>query len=158
MIKIEQDLRKPSEINTEYWIYAYNSKNNYPEDFGDRTGKWLIFVSIKEIDEIWELVRKSVFEGKLGDSAKVATMRESPNSLNSNYKVICVYTYDYDDKKDVMRIAKELIDLGVPGKLKYKSDKATLEGKYANRGSSSIMYEATKETFYPKEKALESFF
>lgn len=158
MVEIKEDLRKPSEVYDEYWIYTYNSKNSYLVEMGKNTGKWLIFASVSEIDQVWEKVRVAIKEGMLGDSAKVATMKENPNALKSNYKVICVYTNDFTNEEDVMRIAKNLIDLEVPEKLRYKSDMATIQGKYANKGGSSILYEVTKETFYPKDKQLNRFF
>lgn len=45
-------------------------------------------------------------------------------------RVICVYAYDYQDKRDVMRIRQELRKLGFTNKLAYKTDEDTIAGKY----------------------------
>ena len=52
--------------------------------------------------------------------------------------VICVYTYDSNDKKDVKRIRKELKAFGIKEVIRYKTNKSTLEGKYANKGFKNI--------------------
>lgn len=56
----------------------------------------------------------------------------------SGYKfidhVICVYTYDFRDKADVGRVLKGLREIGIEGKLYYKTDQATISGIYARGG------------------------
>ena len=56
---------KPSEVTKEYWIYAERQQGEYPE-FAPRSGKWLIFVPEKDIDEVWAKIKKATEEGKLG--------------------------------------------------------------------------------------------
>ncbi|MDD2777581.1 MAG: DUF1917 domain-containing protein [Methanocellales archaeon] len=76
-------------------------------------------------------------------------------------KVICVYTYDSEDKKDVARIAWKLFDLGVaPEVLNYKKDKVTIEGKYAVKGHKKISrYSVSIHHFKDKtEKEFIKFF
>ena len=70
--------------------------------------------------------------------SKVATAKDNPNAANSNTKVICVYTYDWTDEEDVMRIRQELRQLGITRKIPYKADEDTESGKYANQGTKRI--------------------
>src|SRR3989344_9050592 len=128
-------MKNPSKEEKENFIWAsYNGK--YPPSTIN-VGKWLIFVSIDEIDKIWKKVKEALKEGRLGDTAKVGTKLQR-ESYNSNEHVICVYTYDYKDKKDVMRIRQELRELGITKKIPYKSDTDTLKGKYKYKGDKNI--------------------
>lgn len=127
----------PSEVTDVYWIYAKNEKSEYLKS-AERSGKWLIFANISEIDEVWAKIKKATEEGKLGDSAKVATAKPNPNATNQATKVICVYTYDLTDEKDVKRIREELRLLGITNKIPYKADEDTLSGKYRVRGDTRI--------------------
>lgn len=63
-----------------YWIYAIRKKGDYPKRT-TRSGKWLIFINKKDVDEVWAKIKKATEEGKLGDSSKVATAK--PNPLNA---------------------------------------------------------------------------
>jgi hypothetical protein len=133
----EAETKKPSRVVDEYWIYAYRKKGDYPKP-SDNCGKWLVFVSDKEVDEIWEKIRTATEEGKLGLASKVATAKDSPLASSSTRKVICIYTYDWTDRKDVIRIREELRKLGITNKIPYKSDKDTLSGKYRQTGHTKI--------------------
>ena len=44
--------------------------------------------------------------------------------------VICVYTYDYQDEEDVMRVRQVLKDLGIQREIIYKADADTRAGSY----------------------------
>jgi len=103
-----------------------------------RNGKWLIFIHVTEIDETWELIKIALNEGLLGKTAKVSTIKQNPNVKDKDTKVICVYTYDSDDEDDVMRIRNEIRKLGFVKKLPYKTDHATVSGKYEVRGHVKI--------------------
>jgi len=129
---------KPSQITKEYWVYAINKGNSYPEST-ENCGKWMIFAYRGEqLDNIWKGVKKAVEKGLLGSSAKCSTAKENPNSLNKNSGVICVYTYDSNDKEDLKRMVEELFKIKDVEKLFYKEDNATFEGKYANKGHKRI--------------------
>lgn len=128
---------KPSEVIDVYWIYAKNDKSEYLKATV-RSGKWLIFANISNIDELWAKIKKATEEGKLGDSAKVATAKPNPNATNQATKVICVYTYNWTDEKDVKRVREELRLLGITNKIPYKADEDTLSGKYIVRGDTKI--------------------
>ncbi|MEM3565192.1 MAG: DUF1917 domain-containing protein [Candidatus Jordarchaeaceae archaeon] len=128
---------KPSEVTDVYWIYAFRKKGEYPKP-KSRSGKWLIFVNPEDVDEVWAKIKDAVEEGKLGDSAKVATGKPNPLAGGSRQKVICVYTYDWTDEKDVKRIREELRKLGITNKIPYKADEDTLSGKYRKTGHGRI--------------------
>jgi hypothetical protein len=127
----------PSEVTDVYWIHAKSEKSKYPKST-ERSGKWLIFVNLSEIDEVWDKIKKATEKGELGDSAKVATAKTNPNATNPATKVICVYTYDWTDEIDVKRVREELRILGITNKIPYKADEDTLSGKYRVRGDTRI--------------------
>ena len=129
--------RKPSEETEDYWIYARRKKGNYPKPTA-RCGKWLIFVKRTDVDEVWSKIKRAVEEGVLGDTAKVSTAKPNPHAADPNTHVICVYTYDWADREDVMRIREELRKLGIVNRIPYKSDEDTLKGKYAKFGYKKI--------------------
>ena len=68
----------------------------------------------------------------------MATARHNSNAMGSNARVICVYTYDWTDEADVLRIREELRKLGIINKVPYKSDQDTIEGKYKLTGHERI--------------------
>ena len=128
----------PSQVNQIYWLYAVRKEGNYPTSDIQFSGKWLIFVNKEEIDSVWSQIKEATENGKLGGSSKVATAKENPNATSPNQKVICVYTYNWEDEIDVRKIREELRKLGITQKIPYKADKDTLEGKYAKRGHKKI--------------------
>lgn len=66
-------------------------------------------------------------------------MRANRNAVRKEYKVICVYTYDSDDREDVVRVLKTLREIGIRDKMYYKEDEATLSGQYSfNSGGKSV--------------------
>ena len=128
---------KPSQVTDAYWLYAERKTGTYPPD-SENCGKWLIFVPLSQIDEVWAKVKLATEEGRLGSSAKVATARPNPNATNPDTKVICVYTYDWTDEEDVKRIRQELRQLRITWKIPYKADKDTYAGRYAVQGHKRI--------------------
>jgi hypothetical protein len=130
------DALKPSGVTDVYWLYAERKKGKYPKP--RRSGKWLIFVDPENVDEVWAKIKKATEEGRLGHASKVATAKPSPLAGESKTKVICVYTYDWTDEKDVRRVREELRKLGVATKIPYKADEDTLSGKYRITGHTRI--------------------
>lgn len=128
---------KPSEVSDRFWLRATRKIGKYP-DSTNRCGKWLIFSPLSEIDEWWALIKQCTENGLLGQASKVATAKPNRNANDPNTKVICVYTYDSDDIEDVMRVRDTLRKLGIIQKIPYKTDRATLDGKYQNRGHKRI--------------------
>jgi len=128
---------KPTEMTDSYWIGAWRKLGSYPKAT-DRSGKWLVFVPVEQVDEVWEVVKAATESGKLGDCSKVATMRANPNARDPRKKVICIYTYDSDDRADVRRVRQALRELGFTERLAYKTDQSTREGRYRKRGDRGI--------------------
>jgi hypothetical protein len=106
------------------WLEAAIDNPFYPAKT-ERSGKWLVFLSDESIDRYWLLVQLSLSMYRLGSKAKVSTAA----SKQEKY-VIVVYTYDWADKADVMRIRQELYDLGIRYPIYYKSDEQTHQGSY----------------------------
>lgn len=126
----------PSEVHDSYWIYTSSNKPYHKRTA--RNGKWLVFVDKQEIDEVWKKIKVATENGLLGSSAKVSTMRPNQNSTNASKGVICVYTYDWKDEADVMRIREELRKVGITNKIPYKADADTFAGKYQVKGDKRI--------------------
>jgi len=126
---------KPSEVKDVWWIYANRKVGSYPAAT-EQSGKWLVFIPTAQVDEVWAIIKQATEEGKLGDSSKVATA--ASNRYDSSERVICVYTYDWTDEKDVRQVRAELRKLGITRKIAYKSDEDTLSGKYRMTGHTKI--------------------
>ncbi len=121
-------------LTDEWWVYA-RRKGRIPAPTS-RSGKWLVFIAKEKANDLWERVAKATTDGRLGPSAKCGTARHNPNALDPRKTVICVYTPDFDDQDDVMRVREVLRELGVTWKIPYKLDSTTLAGRYAVRGDS----------------------
>ncbi|MDO8529551.1 MAG: DUF1917 domain-containing protein [bacterium] len=119
----------PSKVTRDYWIYAERKTGEYPQHsvYG---GKWLIFVNNRSVDRIWMKIKTATEEGRLGGIVKVATAKINPGFASSKVKVICVYTYDWRDEKDVKRVREELKKIGIARKIAYKTDEDTEQGRY----------------------------
>ncbi|KAL5398020.1 hypothetical protein PMIN04_003173 [Paraphaeosphaeria minitans] len=71
-------------------------------------GKWMLFPSVEDLTRIWRLVIDGVISNRLGPSAKVA-----PDAGKPGERLICIYTKDFKDKDDVLRVLRELVSIGV---------------------------------------------
>lgn len=125
---------KPSLVSSKPWIYATNHNTKYPS--AKNSGKWCVFVNKIEHDEWWVGIRECLFEGKLGEQIKTGT--RVGDGIYKNKAVIIVYTYDYNDESDVMRIRDELRKIGITWKIPYKTDQATYEAKYAKTSREKV--------------------
>jgi hypothetical protein len=120
------DSGNPSEVTNAAWIVAnYSGKM---EKATPRTGKWLMFIAEKYIDDTWKNVRNAIESGKLWKTAKVSTAWGS----KGNIYVLCVYPYDHEDAKDVARVREELRELGFKRQISYKTDEQTEAGVYSD--------------------------
>jgi hypothetical protein len=126
----------PSQVKDVPFICA-KYKGKMPADIG-RVGKWLFFVTEKYVDDTWRNVKKAVEDGKLWKVAKVSTARSS----NGGSYVVCVYTYDCDDEKDVMKIREHLRKMGFKRPASYKTDEQTLAGIYSDSTEGISKYKA----------------
>ncbi|CAG9943858.1 unnamed protein product [Clonostachys rosea f. rosea IK726] len=74
-----------------------------------RAGKWMIFCTTQEVDEVWEIVARATAANQLGIAAKVAP--KPVEEIIRKDRLICVYTSDFKDKADVGRVLKKLREL-----------------------------------------------
>jgi len=86
------------------------------------SGKWMIFPRHEDADRVWRAVCQGVDGGKLGPLAKIATS-EPPDPMEAptagfraydkqeDFRLICVYTKDFSDEKDVRRVLDSLVEL-----------------------------------------------
>lgn len=127
----------PSKNTSSFWLETKRKIGYYPADT-NRSGKWLVFMDKTRIDEIWQLIKEATIDGRLGGRSKVSTAKKNPNAYDVKKGVICIYTYDCEDKEDVLRIREELKKIGVTQKISYKTDLDTNKGKYLVSGHKDI--------------------
>ena len=94
----------------------------------------MLWLTPQQIDKCWSQIDGQTRTGKLGVAAKRAT---APNA--GGRFLICVYTLDHADKRDVARVLGALRKLGHDGQLLYKEDAATHAGVY---GKGASLYKA----------------
>lgn len=128
MHEVRQD-GLPTQMEERGWIHVFSERDTYPEAHETRSGKWLIWLSPSVIDCFWIRIREAVKQGRLGDEAKVLTAGSAKGRDHVSY-VICVYTYDYEDTQDVMRIREELRRIGIRLPITYKADEDTRQLRY----------------------------
>ena len=131
----------PSKTTQTYWI-VQDAPGSPPEAIEDENaGKWLIFLEPGLADEAWKTVRDNTVARSLGISAKVSTSKPNPESRD-NRKVIYVYTKNWADEAEVMRVREVLRTLGVTERIGYKRNIETFAGEYAKKGKRVTYYSA----------------
>ncbi len=131
----------PTKTRQTYWI-VQDAPGSAPEAIEDENaGKWLIFQEPDLVDSVWIKVRDATVALELGISAKVSTAKPNPDSRD-NRKVIYVYTKDWVDEPDVMRVREKLRELGFADRIGYKRNIETFAGEYAKKGKRVTYYSA----------------
>jgi hypothetical protein len=131
----------PSKTTQMYWI-VQDAPDSPPEAIEDENaGKWLIFQEPDQVDGSWKKVRDATVTGDLGISTKVSTAKPNPESRD-NRKVIYIYTRDWADETDVMRVRQKLRELGFVDRIGYKRNLETFAGEYAKKGKRVTYYSA----------------
>jgi hypothetical protein len=131
----------PTKTTQMYWI-VQDAPDSRPEAIEDEdAGKWLIFQEPDQVDAAWKRVRDATVAGELGISTKVSTAKPNPDSRDTR-KVIYVYTKDWADEADVMRVRQNLRDLGFVDRIGYKRNIETFAGEYAKKGKRVTYYSA----------------
>jgi len=137
----------PTEITQDkvYWLYASNNK--YPNRAIDESkcGKWMLFFHRDKIDAAWDKIKKGIQEGNLWD-AKVST-----RDNNKPMHAIMVYTRDYSDIQDVMRVLNYLEANGLKSAktvIRYKTDNQTRSGIYSGGAERPWIY--SSDTIHKK--------
>ncbi|XP_065917216.1 uncharacterized protein [Dysidea avara] len=123
-LEMWEDLLETSQV-TEDKIREIAKATNFT------SGKWLIRRPRDKIDETWKLIAEATVAGRLGHLAKVSTTKPSQRQ-SDNTHVICIYTEDYTNVEDVMRIRRELRSMGINELLRYKPDIYTIFDIYYN--------------------------
>ncbi|CAI4214607.1 unnamed protein product [Parascedosporium putredinis] len=75
-----------------------------------RCGKWMIFCDALAVNEVWEIIARATANNELGIAAKVAP--RPGVELRQRERLICVYTSDFRDRRDVGRVLRRLRELG----------------------------------------------
>jgi hypothetical protein len=131
----------PSKTTQMYWI-VQDAPGFRPDEADDeKMGKWLVFLAEEDVDDIWRKIRNATAEGLLGISAKVSTHKPNPESRDER-KVIYVYTTNWDDEADVMRVREKLRELGIDQRIGYKRNIETYQGEYSQKGKKVTFYSA----------------
>ena len=72
---------------------------------------------------------------------KSGTAKPNPDSRDSR-RVIYIYTKDWADEPDVMRVRENLRQLGFVDRIGYKRNLETFAGEYAQKGKRVTYYSA----------------
>jgi hypothetical protein len=127
------------------WVYMM-LRSRTPSTSKDFVGKWMWFVPASEVDERTIQVASALEQGLLGHYVKVppvdcvqgycSTTPSSSSSSSSSSPVVkaplnravplIVYTADFRDRADVLRVGLALRALGQRGTMSYKPDVFTL--------------------------------
>ena len=105
------------QTNNLTWIKAYG---RLPSKKIKNRGKWMTYIPIEYANDVWKKIQISTEQGNLGYYSKM-----SAPILRSDRKtmvcVLCVYTYDCHDIKDIIRVREELRKLGFVKPISYQS-------------------------------------
>ncbi|XP_022090933.1 UPF0696 protein C11orf68 homolog [Acanthaster planci] len=86
-------------------------------------GIWLLFVNTaEEIDTTWEKIARATVKGKLGTHTKVTPVADTKEGkdLYGAQHVVSVYTKDFTDKSDVLKVEAALRRLGLRERIVFK--------------------------------------
>lgn len=95
-----QPMRKRCETQLQALAKQYHVKG----------GKWMLFPRTCDVDRLWGIVVDATTNSQLGAGAKVSTKSETPNQ---NSHLICVYTEDFSDEEDVVRVLHQMRKKGL---------------------------------------------
>lgn len=129
----------PTKTTHSYWIQQAKPGTASDAVGTEQAGKWLIFLDTANVDEAWNKVRKATIAGELGIGAKVSTAKENEDSRDDK-KVIYVFTPDWSDEPDVMRVRERLKELGFTDRIGYKRNLDTYAGEYREKGKRVTYY------------------
>ena len=139
------------------WVHAFR-----PDDVTDidpmHVGKWLIYLSCRNVDYCWSRVRDATEAGTLGIAAKISTDWGKAHDLAGMLTeglggwrdhVICVYTADWEDREDLVRVGRRLADVDAvrTQTLLYKPDAFTYEGIWAGSSPGHVAIYSMKKPY-----------
>jgi len=106
---MHDDTAIPSKVPGVYWIEA---KNPTPaQQLSPRIGEFQIQTVVDKVDEQWQIIKQATEAGQLGYKSKISTA-STDGSPHSEQRLICIRTYDADDRADIARVEHQLKDLG----------------------------------------------
>jgi hypothetical protein len=107
----------PTEVTEEEWIYA-DASDNYIENLDDSYleydfdkiggGKWMLFVRISDLDDLWTKVRNLTVKDQLGSTANTSTMMPNATARDPNVKLICVFVKETSNFVEVATVLWKL--------------------------------------------------
>jgi hypothetical protein len=121
--ELEYDGPRPTAVGGPENFIVENGRFGSTED----TGKWCLFRPTDQIDELWRKVRTAIRGGSLL-AGMVSTAKRA--QFHKGSYVICVFTPDWRDREEVMRVRGLLREIGVTEELGYKRDIETANGVY----------------------------
>ncbi|MDR3101663.1 MAG: DUF1917 domain-containing protein [Methanocalculaceae archaeon] len=131
----------PTKTTKSYWIQQDRPGVASGSTAVEGAGKWLIFLPSEDVDAGWQKIRNATVAGILGIGAKVSTAKENEDS-HDDCKVIYVFTADWSDEADVMRVREVLKNLGFVSRIGYKRNLDTYAGEYREKGKRVTYYSA----------------
>ncbi|MCJ1358121.1 MAG: hypothetical protein MMC33_008119 [Icmadophila ericetorum] len=114
------------------------------------SGKWMLFPMPDTVNEVWGVIATETAVGRLGSAAKVAADDgQMSDRLN---RLVCIYTEDFTDKRDVKRVLERLVDVGLTtrkgAEIYYKCDAYTHLGiERGNEWGIKASLYSSKEAF-----------
>lgn len=90
------------------------------------SGKWCIFLSPEDVDEVWAKVTAACLDGRL--VAAMGSTKGQREHLRLDTHVICVFNENWDNIAEVNQVRDTLLELGITQEMKYKRDLNTFRG------------------------------
>ncbi|KAF4955781.1 hypothetical protein FSARC_11761 [Fusarium sarcochroum] len=116
LAKFNEGIRKSNKVPSTQEQEMYRERKRASDDILHlahaakvRAGKWMLFCSPAEVNDVWEIIAKATANNELGIAAKVAPRPVDEDSRKD--RLICVYTSDFADKADVGRVLQKLREL-----------------------------------------------
>ena len=131
----------PSKTTQTFWIIQDAPDTDPHATENERAGKWLLFLEPDQVDAVWIHIRNLTWQNELGISAKVSTAKKNPDSRDER-RVIYVYTANWEDEQEVMRVREKLRSIGITERIGYKRNIETFKGEYASKGKRVTYYSA----------------
>jgi hypothetical protein len=126
-----------SECDHVDFIHAYSPNYEYIDKVSEyrkgtlKTGKWCVYTNRNSVDMLWERIKTVTESGNLGATdSKVSTKLQSDVYSRRHSHVLCIYTKDWTDEKEVWEVEHRIRELGIIGSMVYKTDEDTLAYKY----------------------------
>lgn len=103
----------PSLFNKLFWLQAPTPPKVFQKwhQVTRYSGKILVYVEAKKVDDIWKYFVEEHVEGHLGFALRCASAKENPRSRNPNMKLITVHIGNCFDLDEVARVSWTIHDI-----------------------------------------------